>query len=917
MRPACPFLIPLLLLLAHPLSERQTASAAEQGLWSLRPVQSLPPPDVKNRQWPQSPIDGFILARLETKNVTPARPADRRTLLRRVTYDLTGLPPTKPELDAFVGDPAPDVFAKVVERLLASPAYGERWGRHWLDVVRYADTAGETADYPVREAYKYRNYVIAAFNADKPYDEFLREQIAGDILARDGPRERYAERVAATGYLAIARRFGFDSENYQHLTIQDTIDTLGQSVLGLTLGCARCHDHKFDPISMSDYYALYGIFDSTRFPFPGSEQKPALRAMAPLVPPAEAARMRDAYDRQVGRLEIELEQRKLSKSKVKIASLDDMDGDFEAQAVSAGGSLGVLVPPWVSTGRVEVTTQAQSPYRNCYPRGGTVGVSFPSGAEERCIGQALPLRTAGLGSLYVNFDFRNSTGGKGSYRLFLGHGTGRSPAVEVSIAGDTLFVRNGNVTEPVRSLKTGVWYNVRLALNLGKRTYSGTVGTPSDMISFSDKRFPSTWEGILDYIQLDSLGHLSGVRPAHDVDNIAVRDMPIPECSTPLNEQRGVARPESSKGVGSLSKVATPFEDSGRATKECQRLIEQGPYELAYAVAEGTPHNVRIHKRGEPTRPGGEVPRRFLEILGGDKLPAEPNGSGRLALAHWLTRPENPLTARVIVNRIWQHHFGIGLVATENDFGTRGRPPTHPELLDFLAHYFQTHGWSVKAMHRLIVLSATYQLSADADRELVSADPANELHGRFNRLRLDAESIRDSMLFLSGNLDRSVGGSHPFPATGTPFTQHAPFTAVYETRRRSVYLMTQRIRRHPYLALFDGADPNASTARRRLTTVPTQALFLMNDPFVHEQAAGFAVRLLRLAGDESSRIKRAFEMALARPPSGQESQLAIAFLRGYERELRSAGVPLENQTAKSWAALARTLLCRNEFLFVD
>ena len=241
--------------------------------WAFLAPRSEPPPIVRDEAWLQSPIDGFVRIKQEARGVHPALPADKLTLIRRASFDLTGLPPTTDDVEAFMRDNSPSAFARVVDRLLDSPAYGERWGRHWLDVVRYADTAGETADYPVPLAWRYRSYVIDSFNADKPYDEFLREQIAGDILAQEGPSEKYAERVTATGYLAISRRFGFDSENYQHLTIQDTIDTLGQSVLGLSLGCARCHDHKFDPVSMRDYYGLYGIFDSTRYAFPGSEQK--------------------------------------------------------------------------------------------------------------------------------------------------------------------------------------------------------------------------------------------------------------------------------------------------------------------------------------------------------------------------------------------------------------------------------------------------------------------------------------------------------------------------------------------------------------------------------------------------------------------------------------------------------------------
>ena len=265
-------------------------SPQERKFWSFQPVVAPALPKVRNTAWLKSPVDAFILAKQEAVGIAPVKPADKRTLIRRATFDLIGLPPTPDEVAEFLADHSPDAFAKVVDRLLASPAYGERWGRHWLDVVRYADTAGETADYPVPEAYKYRNYVINSFNADKPYDEFLREQIAGDILAAAGPPERYAERVTATGFIAISRRFGFDPENYQHLTIQDTIDTVGQSMLGLTIGCARCHDHKFDPISSRDYYALYGIFSSTVYSCTGSEETKRPHEMVPAVPPVEAAK---------------------------------------------------------------------------------------------------------------------------------------------------------------------------------------------------------------------------------------------------------------------------------------------------------------------------------------------------------------------------------------------------------------------------------------------------------------------------------------------------------------------------------------------------------------------------------------------------------------------------------------------------
>jgi hypothetical protein len=617
----------------------------ERQFWSYQPIRKPSLPEVKDTAWPKTDVDRFILARLEEKRLKPAPLADKRSLLRRVTFDLIGLPPTPAEIQAFLGDDSPDAFKRVVDRLLASPHYGERWGRHWLDVVRYADTAGETADYPVPQAYRYRNYVIDAFNADKPYDEFLREQIAGDILANQGPREKFAERITATGYLAISRRFGFDPENYFHLTIQDTIDTVGQTFLGLSLGCARCHDHKFDPILRDDYYALYGIFESTRYAVPGSESNRKPADFVPLVPAEEARQLKAEFEKK----------------------------------------------------------------------------------------------------------------------------------------------------------KTGA-----------------------------------------------------------------------------------------------------------------------APYEVAYAVTEGKPHNARIQRRGEPRDLGDEVPRRFLAILGGDRLAKEEPGSGRLALAGWLSRPENPLTARVMVNRIWQHHFGVGLVATPNDFGTRGQRPTHPELLDYLAWRFQNEGWSIKAVHRLIVLSRAYQLSGTVDESETRADPENRYLARYPRRRLDAESIRDAMLAVSGKLDPAMAGPHPFPPVSQwGFTQHAPFAAVYETNQRSVYLMTQRLKRYPFLALFDGADTNASTPTRVETVVPTQALFLMNDPFVHVQADAFALRILATKKSVGERIGFTYEMALGRPPSAREEQEVGRFLESYRQRLLGAGVAADQVEVRAWAALARTLFARNEFLFVD
>ncbi len=1109
-------------------------------LWALESIRNPEAPAVKDPAWAATSVDPFILAKIEEQGGKPAARADRLALIRRATFDLTGLPPTPEEMDAFVADVSPDAFAKVVERLLESPRYGERWGRHWLDVVRYADTAGETADFPAPLAWRYRNYVIDAFNADKPYDEFLREQIAGDIIARRGPTTKYAERVTATGYLAISRRFGFDSENYHNLTIQDTIDTLGQSVLGLSLGCARCHDHKFDPVSVADYYALYGIFDSTRYAFPGSEQKQKARAMMPLQPPEEALRKWRDFDIRVASLANRLESQKQGVPAAVLRSLDDGDGDFEMQAPAAGGSNGVLVPPWIYEGKIAVTTAAQSPFKNLYPRGRlgasvTVGAAgyriaqgiHPRRTRDNCrtlfvnldfrvaapnaatpgahrfwiggradspaievlissqsvslraggttevvralkpnqwqnlqlaldlasgmvsgtvgapgdvtsfsgkpfspawngvfefaaldsrnqpdaalptmeldnfaaqdlpippvstaapalanapdiaalnaelqkltgIGGDLELQTEGTppaapwgpgpnsvvkvsaaaqspyrniyaagglglhmpnrgeydgfgqtlagvapdkdGRLFVGFDFRcasKDAGGDGSWRYYIGHGPGNSAAVELFFTGAEFFRRSADARDVVSALKIGEWYQVQLSLDLKAKTYTGTLTSLTGRAEFSGQ-LASGWDGTIDYTFIDSYGHRPGIRPALDTDNFVIRDTALP----PLDGPPVVASaPQREKVAAIRQQVAAMNAEVEKTKQELNTLLTDGPGEMTYGMSEGTPHDARVQVRGEMDRPGTSTPRGFIKALGGGSLPPQTEGSGRLELAEWITRPDNPLVARVMVNRVWQYHFGSGLVKTPNDFGVRGQSPTHPELLDHLATQFIKSGWSVKAMHRLIMLSATYQ-QASANQ----ATP--DSYAAFPRRRLGAEELRDAILAISGELDLTPAREHPFPSPlSWGYSQHGPFSAVYDNNKRSVYLMVQRIKRHPFLALFDGADPNTTTPERRATTVPTQALFFLNDPFVHAKAEKCATRLQAARSDEAQRIDLAYRLTLGRAPTAAERTDAAEFLTAYRAELAAAGKG--NTETAALAAYVRTLFGSNEFLHLD
>ena len=1122
----------------------------ERSFWSLRPLRESAPPPVRQQDWIKTDIDRFVLARLEAAGFVPAPPADKRTLLRRVTLDLTGLPPQRQDITRFLADDSPTAFHKVVDRLLSSPHYGERWGRHWLDVVRYADTAGETGDYPVREAYLYRNWVIGAFNRDLPYDQFLRHQLAGDILARGKTGQEYADLVTATGYIAISRRFGFNSEKYHYLTIQDTIDTVGQSLLGLSLGCARCHHHKYDPVSTQDYYGLYGIFQSTRYAFPGSEEKKRPYDMVPAIPESDALESKSLFDTQLAKWDQSVKdlqaQRKTLQDRLGVIAQGD--GGFEFQAVDAPPD-----EPWRRDDGVRVRSTAQSPYAHVFSAG-TRGLYLPAGGHNYHFSRKVtPIRTADqTAHLYFNIDFRNTREGRvdegdGGYRFYLGRGLGNSPAVEMSANRHAFAVKNRDKWQIVQPLDYDRWYNLQIVLDLRARTYRGKLATPDQVVDFQDIRFTADWDGTIDQFFVDSFGFPGGAKPAHEFDNLAIEITPfaplvrdldgrgtdprdgqnlaafaaqiesrrLDQPGTDIDGHRGVNAWRSARALPSLVVNATdqtvripgvvpprgvavhpgqklgaaiawrsplsgqvrlsgrisdhhdcgdsvlwtldhqgesgfrplargdvktsqsqqlvavddatllqnlevqkgdflqlaifpktdygcdltgieweiaelggqrrvwnlaadivsnlhqggqgnPHRDSygnptswyfyelpadrgaswfqhrsrfdhvvsegdrslreqiAEVTERYQRAVarhdalrsQEQPYQVLYAVREGKVANAQIHRRGDFRRLGDEVPRRFPQILGGANVPADYQGSGRSLLADWIVDPENPLTARVMVNRIWQWHFGQALVRTPNDFGRRGMLPTHPGLLDALARRFIAKDWSIKTMHRQILQSATYQMSSVAGAGLATEDPENGLLGRFGRRRLDAEMIRDSLLTVSRNLDKSPGGAHPFPDVTTwGFSQHAPFKAVYQHDRRSIYLMVQRQHKHPFLSLFDGADPNASTAQRVITTVPTQALYMLNSPFFHRQCADFARHLYTEHASGQQRLEVAYQMAYARPPTSEEVLRAEQFLSRYREKLTTGTA--QDRALRAWSAYARILLASNEFLYVD
>ena len=855
--------------------------------WSFQPIAKSALPSVKNQEWIRTNLDRYILARMEAANAKPAPHADRRTLIRRATYDLTGLPPSAAEVEAFEKDPSPKAWENVVDRLLASPHYGEHWGRHWLDVVRYADTAGENSDHPLPHAWRYRNWVIRALNDDLPYNDFIRLQLAGDLLAAEGPPEQAAVKIIATGYLAVARRFGHEIDKELHLTFEDTIDNLGKSMLGLSIGCARCHDHKFDPISVRDYYGLYGIFDSTRYPFPGCEpeQLPKRLVLLPL-PPAEAKAAAE-IDQQVAA--IDAESAKLAAEQLAAARLAK-DLFAKHSSVLSQGEFNDGGSAELAAGRKEGADPRQVKkgeviHLVVLPRGNY-------GADTTLLDLTISevggsARRWSLGDLVPDLITGNPHADRlGNPDVWWFLDTRDLPIVLPeslsSVAGSAEVQAWRNVDQP------SVFVNrseqpVKTWTTLGPKQFFAHPG-PNGPVSIA-------WVSPIDGT-VSIQGKLADAHPGGG-DGVGWR-------------LEHVASPEVGKSLAALLPSGQKLAEGKR--RRAELLAKRPAAPLAYAVAEGTPHHAKIQRRGEPADLGDEVPRKFLDVLGGKTLQA-PAASGRRELAEWIVDPANPLTARVIVNRVWLWHFGRGLVATANDFGSRGAKPSHPALLDHLAQEFMASGWSLKALHRQILLSSTWQQSAGA------ADP-DGLYLAFPCRRLSAEELRDTLLSHAGDLDRVPGEGHPFPPQEKwNYTQHAPFAAEYESRKRSIYQMQKRNRRSRYFALFDGADPNASVPLREVTTVPTQALFFLNDPLVHDAAAKFAARVLASSPDENARLDFAFRQVFGRSPSGDEVAEARQFLRDYTASL--ADRPEGDRLRLAWEAFSRTLLGSNEVLHVD
>ena len=771
--------------------------------WAFQPIVRPLVPEIRTPKTAiQNPIDAFIAAKLRDSNLSLSPPADRRTLIRRATFDLHGLPPTPEEVDAFVNDTAPDAYEKLIDRLLASPRYGERWARHWLDVARYADNKGyvffEGKDY--HWAWTYRDYVIRSLNEDKPFDRFVTEQLAADLLC---PEDRDAQ--AALGFLTVGGHF----MNNTHDIIDDRIDVVTRGLLGLTVTCARCHDHKFDPVPMADYYSLYGIFRS---------------CLEPIVPPT-----------------------------VGPPPTRDDTPLYEAELAIRAGKLREFVTAKHAAlvndarNRVAEYLLAAHAARHQPPADDFMLLADPGDLNPSMINR------------WRQFLIDTKKRDDPAWRHW--HAVAELPDAEFAAKAPTLLkaVTGGN-----------------------KRVAAAFADPPRSMKEVADRYGQLLTEAARDFAE----------RTNPDPDGEALRRVlegPDAPADVPL---------ELDWGFLSLFPDRQTQAEYQKLLRSLEEWLVKGPPRAMVLHDAPRPYQPRIFERGQPSRPGAVVPRQFLAIAAPNRQPFTTTRSGRLELARAILAPENPLTARVLVNRVWLHHFSKPLVATPGDFGLRGDPPTHPELLDWLASEFRnpTHPasgeqkpprWSLKRLHKLIMTSATYQQSSRDRPEAVAIDPENRLLWKQNRWRLEFEALHDAILAVSGQLDPQVGGP--------------PVRLFGGNKRRAVYGYVDRLEFPSLLTTFDVPNPAGSVPERTTTTVAPQALFLMNGPFTREAAKRMA-NSLPMQTDPSDRLDRLYRTVYGRTPSPDERKLALAFVaKGPDR----------------WVDLAHGLLMTNEFAFVD
>jgi hypothetical protein len=821
-------------------------ASVEEGrkFWSYQPVQKPAAPAVKDKAWGTCDIDAFILAPIEAKNAKPAPDASPRVLVRRLYFDLIGLPPRPEEINAFEKAAAKDLgaaLAETVDRLLQSPEYGERWGRHWLDVARYAESL-TLRGFVLKEAWRYRDYVIDAFNEDVPFDRFVREQLAGDLLPASSPSERRRQMTAA-GFLTLGNN-NLEEQDKKLLrmdVVDEQLETVGRAFLGQTIGCARCHDHKFDPIPTADYYALAGIFRNTKTIDTSSNVAKWLEMALPPMPGQQVDTAK--HDREVADLTKQIAALK--------ASLGDSAAVKNAKVTKSGKSIDIKSLP----GIVVDDTQAMK-----------VGAWTASSFSGPFIGEGyLHDGNSGRGEKSLTFQAMLPHSGKYEVRFAYTSGTNRADKVEVMVASEegekTIYI-NQKQKPPIDEA----------FVSLGQYQFEKT-GQCYVLVSNEGANGHVTADAVL-FIPVKELAEVKPVKPSSE---------------TPALEAK--AKAEAAAKLKKLEEQLKKLKD------------EQPGREMVMGIEdEKKIEDIRIHIRGSVANLGTPVKRGFLQVATVGPAPVVPaNQSGRRELADWIASPHNPLTARIMVNRVWHWLMGDGIVRTVDNFGSTGERPSHPELLDYLASRFVEDGWSVKKLVRAIVLSRTYR---QASGPVLAGDPENRLFAHANRRRLDAECIRDAMLAVSGQLNLERGGPGYKSAIASDYNYK------HEGNRRSVYAPVFRNALPEIFDAFDFADPSVSTGRRSTTTVAPQALFMMNNPFVLQQAQASAKKLLADGKlTDAQRVARAYEAALGRPATDAERRLA---------ELYFADVGADSKERQdAWTRFMQNLFASIDFRFVN
>ena len=809
----------------------------QRAFWSFQPLNDPAIPAVKEKSWAKTNIDHFVLAKLEAKGMKPVGPADRRALIRRVTLDLTGLPPTPEEVDAFVSDKSPNAYEKVIDRLLASPRYGERWGRHWLDVVRYAEDDVRGLDpkdrgyMPFQGAYVYRDWVIQAFNNDLPYDRFIKAQLAGDLL--DGQQRDKA--VAGTAMLGQGPWWWDQAEPVQGRADErnERIDVVTRGMLGLTVACARCHDHKYDPISQKDYYSLAAVFLNTTY-----HEYPATS-------PAEMA----VWEKQQKVIDDEEE------------GLDDFmerQSDLYSEMLAQKTSK-YLVAAWQVTGEPKKTVAEAAVDQKVDPEMLERWIKFLARPPKHY-------------SYLRDWQDMVKCGGTLEQAQFLAENF-QNLVLAVAVEAAALKEENDII-----KAKAGVRKKPR------RDSYPNEFET-------NDQFCPGC--------------------------DLELKTMPIERTNLYLDIYKADQESENDQkpdpGLLSLQGWALERHFSAEVTEHVAALRAeidalkkaQVPYPFLHGVGDTkTLQTMHVNVRGNPHTPGDPVPERFLSVLSPPDPKPFSNGSGRLELADAIVA--SPIAARVIVNRVWKWHFGSGIVDTPDNFGKMGDPPSDPELLDYLAASFVKSGMSIKKLHREILLSSVYQLSTESSVENAEKDGPNRLYWRANRQRLDAEAIRDSLLFVSGSLD--------LKKTGGPSSDFAD-----DNFRRTVYCKISRYRLDNFLQVFDYPNPSFTAEQRFTTIVPLQRLYFMNSSFVYKQAQAFAKRVYdEVSGSDqtsdSARIQKAYRILFGRAPNPAETKAGLDFLQAHPE---TPGNQVAGQPPTAWNEYARVLLSSNEFEFVN